>query len=186
MHHKIDVHPIPDSPIYINDLSIATTYNPYELKRQAELAVTGKTVSKGGILPDDNVRVYVPLDINAEYIIGELYSVFGRLGAVSEDNEYEYSSEVRRIITKLEIYDQIHTVRDMKNAVNMAGNSEVGKYHSRKAIAAAKKMVEILEGNEGTAECFPYEIVEELKAEFGLISPATRFFCATTRSITTN
>ena len=73
MHHKIDVHPIPDSPIYINDLSIATTYNPYELKRQAELAVTGKTVSKGGILPDDNVRVYVPLDINAEYIIGELY-----------------------------------------------------------------------------------------------------------------
>lgn len=169
MHHKIDVHPIPDTPIYINDLSIATTYNPYELKRQAELAVAGKTVSKGGILPDDNVRVYVPLDINAEYIIGELYSVFGRLGAVSEDNEYEYSSAVRRIITKLEIYDQIHTVRDMRNAVNLAEAGEVGKFHSWKAVAVVKRVVEIMEGNEGTAECFPYEIVEELKVEFGLI-----------------
>ena len=169
MHHKIDIHPIPDSPIYINDLSIATSYNPYELKQQAEFAVTGKTVSKGGILPDDNIRVYVPLDINEEHIIGELHSVYGRLGAVSEDNEYEYSSAVRRIITKLEIYDQIHTVRDMKNTVNLAETGEVGKFHSRKAIAVAKKMVEILEGNEGTAECFPYEVVEELKAEFGLI-----------------
>lgn len=168
MHHKIDVHPIPDSPIYINDLSIATTYNPYELKQQAEIAVTGKTVSKGGILPEDNIRVYVPLDINEEHIIGELHSVYDRLGAVSEDSEYAYSSAVRRIITKLEIYDQIHTVRDMKNAVNMAETGEVGKFHSRKAIAVVKKMVEIMEGSEGTAECFPYEIVEELKAEFGL------------------
>ena len=160
MHHKIDVHPIPDSPIYINDLSIATTYNPYELKQQAELAVTGKSVSKGGILPDDNVRVYVPLDINAEYIIGELHSVFNMLGAVSEDNEYEYSSAVRRIITKLEIYDQIHTVRDMKNAVNLAGVGEVGRpsevnrYHSRKAIAVVKRMVEIMEGTKEPQSAF--------------------------------
>lgn len=169
MHHKVDVHPIPNSTIYINELSIASSYNPYEMGQQVELAVTGKTVSKGGILPDDNIRVYVPLDINEEYIIGELYSVYGRLGAVSEDNEYEYSSAVRRIITKLEIYDQIHTVRDMKNAINLAGVGEVSRYHSRRGIAVAKKMVDVLEKHEGTAECFPYEIAEELKTEFGLM-----------------
>lgn len=130
--------------------------------------MSGKTICHGGILPDDNVRVYVPLDINEAYIIGELCSIYDRLGDVSEHNEYEYCLEVRRIITKLEIYDQIHTGRNMKNAVSPAEAGGVNGGHSQQGIAVARKIVKILESYEGTAESFPYEIVAELNAAFGI------------------
>lgn len=32
-----------------------------------------------------------------------------------------------------------------------------------------KEMIERMEQNEGTAKCFPYDEIEELRAEFGLL-----------------
>lgn len=55
MHHKLDIHPIPENVLYINELSLAAKV-PYETKQKTEKALTGKTVPDGGILPDDNVR----------------------------------------------------------------------------------------------------------------------------------
>ena len=57
MHLNLDTHPIPENVIYINDPCLADTCD-YELQDQNEKAVEGKTVSKGDVLPDDNVRIY--------------------------------------------------------------------------------------------------------------------------------
>ena len=55
MHHRLDIHPIPADVLYVNELSLAGKV-PYETKDMTEKAITGKIKSKGGILPDDNVR----------------------------------------------------------------------------------------------------------------------------------
>ena len=52
MHHKLDIRPIPENVLYINELSLAAKV-PYETKQETEKALTGKTVSDGGILPDE-------------------------------------------------------------------------------------------------------------------------------------
>ena len=72
MHHDLDIHPIPEKVLYINDLSIADTAFGYETKKQHQKALTGKNHSDGGILADDNVRIYVPLDLNADQILSRL------------------------------------------------------------------------------------------------------------------
>ena len=58
MHHKLDINPIPEDVLYVNELSLAGKV-PYETKDMTEKAITGKKVAEGGILPDDNVRIYV-------------------------------------------------------------------------------------------------------------------------------
>lgn len=47
-------------------------------------------------------------------------------------------------------------------------NQAVVARHSMQGIKLAKRVVEYLEGNEGVAECFPYEEIEELKGKFVL------------------
>lgn len=37
-----------------------------DTEEQHQKALIGRTRTNGGILPDDNVRVYVPLDLNAD------------------------------------------------------------------------------------------------------------------------
>ena len=69
MHHKLDIRPIPEEVPYVNDLSLTGTLT-YETKDDMEKAVTGKKKSDGGILPDDNVRIYVPMDLNADGTCG--------------------------------------------------------------------------------------------------------------------
>ena len=67
MHHNLDIHPIPEEVLYINEMDFLEP-NYYELKEQIKKAASGKTIAQGGILPDDNVRIYVPMDLNADKI----------------------------------------------------------------------------------------------------------------------
>ena len=39
MHHKLDIHPIPENVLYINELSLAAKV-PYETKQETEKALT--------------------------------------------------------------------------------------------------------------------------------------------------
>ena len=55
MHHRLDIHPIPEKVLYVNDLSLVGIV-PYETIKDIEKAVTGRKKSEGGILPDDNGR----------------------------------------------------------------------------------------------------------------------------------
>lgn len=68
MHHKLDIHPIPTDVLYVNELSLAGKA-PYKTKQDMDKALTGRTKSNGGILPDDNVRIYVPMNLNADIIL---------------------------------------------------------------------------------------------------------------------
>ena len=76
----------------------------------------------GGILPDDNVRIYVPLDLNAEQILNRLQQIYRVMESPDDMNEIE-----------------------------LAG-----------------KIINILLEDEGCAESFPYDVVDELKVEFGI------------------
>lgn len=107
MHHNLDIHPIPEEVLYINEMDFLEP-NYYELKEQIKKAASGKTIAQGGILPDDNVRIYVPMDLNADKIMWRLYRIYMALDDPAYRNET----------------------------------------------------------NEGCAECFPYEIIDELEDEF--------------------
>ena len=41
MHHDLDIHPIPEKVLYINDLTIADTAAYYETRKQHQKALTG-------------------------------------------------------------------------------------------------------------------------------------------------
>lgn len=114
-------------------------------------------------MPDDNVRIYVLMDLNADKIMWRLYRIYMVLYDPDYHNETEFSTAVGIIVTQLEIYDQVWVARDAAHAVQ---KSEGGVYHSQKGIELAKKIIEYLEENEGCAECFPYETIDKLKDEF--------------------
>lgn len=162
MHHNLDIPPIPEEVLYINEMDFLEP-NYYELKEQIKKAASGKTIAQGGILPDDNVRIYVPMDLNADKIMWRLYRIYMALDDPDYHNETEFSTAVGIIVAQLEIYDQVWVARDAAHTVQ---KSEGGVYHSQKGIELAKKIIEYLEENEGCAECFPYEIIDKLKDEF--------------------
>lgn len=55
MRHKLDIHPVPEEVLYINELSLAENV-PYETKQDMEKAVTGKKAAEGG-----NLKAYKAL-----------------------------------------------------------------------------------------------------------------------------
>ena len=101
MHHKLDIHPIPENVLYINELSMVTE-QVYETTKEVEQALTGKTVSNGGILPDDNIRIYVPMDLNMNEIMFRVYRLYSVLGYPTERNESEFSTKMEQIVSQLE------------------------------------------------------------------------------------
>ena len=163
MHHDLDIHPIPEQVLYINDLAIADTAFYYETEKQHQEALTGKTCAQGGILPDDNVRIYIPLDLNSDKILCRLQQIYRTLGSPDDRNEMNFWHEVRKIVEQLEIYDQVWTARDLGNSVKVKDH-----LHSKRGIELADSIIDILSENEGCAERFPYDIINELKAEFGI------------------
>lgn len=85
------------------------------------------------------------------------------MGSPDDMNEMEFSYAVDKIISQLEIYDQIWVARDLRNAIKVKEH-----LHSKKGIELARKIINILLEDEGCAESFPYDIVDRLKAEFGV------------------
>ena len=144
-------------------VEIADTAFCYDTVEQHQKALTGRTRTNGGILPDDNVRVYVPLDLNATQILNRLQQIYRIMESPDDTNELEFSYQVGKIISQLEIYDQVWVARDLKNAVRIEE-----RLHSTKGIELTKKIINVLMEDEGCAECFPYDVIDELKAEFGI------------------
>ena len=164
MKHKLDCKPIPENVLYINELDLADSV-PYETNIEMEKALTGKCKKEGGVLPNDNVRIYVPIDINADAIMRRLHLLFVTMDYPTEDNESAYSFAVRRIISQLEIYDQVCVTRNFENSVQ----KELGGVrHSREGIELARRIADYLEENDGTAELFPWDEIEKLRKEFWL------------------
>ena len=147
-HHSLDPYPIPKekTPLFVNE--------PWLLDRSRFEYAYG---IKGPQDRNDNIRVYVPLDLNKEIILQRLDMLIMRYGEANEKNESDFSIDVDMLISQVEIYDQIWYVRHMP---------EYGE-HSREAINLVKEFVRRLEEiPDGCAELFPFDTIERLKEEY--------------------
>lgn len=146
--HNLDPYPIPKdkAPLFINEPDlIDRSLLEYKINH---------------ITPDseeDNVRIYVPLDLNKKAILRRLNEIMVCHGEATYKNEMEFLLEVRFLLSQVEIYDQIwfgrHTPKD--------GN------HSKEAVELMKEIVTCLEEiPDGGAEMFPFELIDELREEY--------------------
>lgn len=150
--HNLDVYPIPKErqPMYINE--------PW-------LADTSLFVWEGRVKePDkeeDNVRVFVPIDLNTDAILRRLRHTISVYGEATEKNETNYGIAINMLISQVEIYDQIWFVRDLRSF-------DKGRLqHSERAVELVRQFIEELNAIPvADAECFPYEIIEELKNDY--------------------
>ena len=103
-HHKLDIYPIPkdEQPFYINEpwLIDASLFWEKEFPYGPEEA-------------NDNFRVYIPLDLNKEAILRRLDHIILKYGKVNWKNEFNFSVDVERLVSQLEIYDEFWYIRNM-------------------------------------------------------------------------
>ncbi len=111
-HHMLDNTPIPETVLYINE--------PWLLDSSFD------GMEKVSEEPDpnpDNERVYLSLDLNAEAILRRLRYVVYRYGEANEANESNYSADVYRLVSQIEIYDQVRRIRDGDMTVDRTAGS---------------------------------------------------------------
>ncbi|WP_026661135.1 hypothetical protein [Butyrivibrio sp. AC2005] len=146
-HHRLDPYPIPkdEMPLYVNEpWLIDKSLLEYPMRFEPEEE-------------DDNVRVYVPLDLNKEATLRRLDHVIAHYGETNENDEMDFSVDVGMILSQVEVYDQVWYVRNMP---------EDGK-HSKEAVALVREIVESLKAiPDGCAERFPFEDITELEREY--------------------
>ena len=148
MHHTLDVYPIPreKEPMFINEPWLIDKTLLESCKEEED--------------PDkekDNIRVYVPLDLNHSAILRRLEAVIDRYGEANEENEMNFSIDVEGILSQVEIYDQVWYVREYQETMR----------HSQRAVSLIKEIIVLLENIvDGGAECFPFETIEELRKEY--------------------
>lgn len=149
-HHNLDPYPNPKdrNPLYINEpqlidrSKIDCGYDEIGTPEQSE----------------DNVRIFVPLDINADAILRRLDYYVYRYKEANEKNEMNFWQDVDGLVSQIEIYDQVWSVRD--------GSVGEGR-HSKEAIELVRRFVHKLEEIPGGgAELFPFELIRDLKDEF--------------------
>lgn len=149
-HHDLDVYPNPKEkqPMFINEpwLVDLSLLNDEELSKEPEPQ-------------KDNIRVYVPVDLNAEAILRRLHDVIHKYGPAREKNEMNYSVAVGQLVSQIEIYDQIWYAR------NVPSNGD--RKHSAEACSIVEKFIGALKDMEVLdAELFPDDIIDELKTEY--------------------
>ena len=100
MRHKLSVDPVikEDSPLYVNE--------PWIIDQSYEL------IDEDDLYVKDNIRIYVPLDLNEDRILSRLRYIIGKYRVASETNEVNFSIDVGKLIYQIEIYDQIWFVRE--------------------------------------------------------------------------
>ena len=146
-HHNLDIYPIPKdkSPMYINE--------PFLIDQSL---MCDLPISQDG-LQEDNIRVYIPLDINREAVLRRINMIIEKYGEANEQNEMAFQADIEAIIAHIEIYDQIWYVRKMPSK---------GK-HSLEAIKLVNEVILLLkEIPDGCAEIFPFETIDALEREY--------------------
>ncbi len=146
-HHRLDPYPIPKdkTPLCINEpWLIDKSLLEYPPRREPDEK-------------EDNVRIYVPMDLNRVAILRRLDRVIAHYGEVTEENEMEFGVDVGMIVSQIEIYDQVWFVR---HVLEKGEHSNEAKELVRDIIARLKEIPD------GCAECFPYDTIDELEQEY--------------------
>ena len=142
-HHRLDPYPIPKekTPLCINEpWLIDKSLLEYPPRREPDEK-------------EDNVRIYIPMDLNRDAILRRLDRVIAHYGEATEENEMEFSVDVGMIISQVEIYDQVWFVRHMPDKGE----------HSNEAKELVREIIDRLkEIPDGCAECFPFDTIDEL------------------------
>lgn len=151
-HHNLDIYPIPrgKTPLYVNE--------PW---------LVDKSILEEGLLvadlrkePDemeDNVRIYVPVDLNKDAILRRLDSIIYHYGEANEENELDFGQDVEMLISQIEIYDQIWFGRHVP---------KYGEHSLEAKILVEKFIAKLKEILDGCAECFPFEMIDRLREEY--------------------
>ena len=144
-HHILDITSVPSSVTYVNEPSLVDIHSP-------DFDNT-----------PDNIRIYVPIDINQDAILRRLRDLISKYGEANEGNESDFSCDVGQLVSQIEIYDQIWIVREMEQSlVNSKGRRH--SLRTRKLVTAFVKALE--EIPDGCAECFPFEMIDNLRGEY--------------------
>ena len=121
-HHDLDIYPIPreKTALYINE--------PWLIDKSIMERVQLVTdLKKRPDEESDNIRIYVPLDLNRNAILRRLDSVIYHYGETNEENELDFSMDIEMIISQIEIYDQVWFGRHMpKNRKAQSGGKNFG------------------------------------------------------------
>ena len=150
-HHDLDIHPIPadKNPLFVNE--------PWLIDQSQAVM---DYVNKAPEPAEDNIRIYIPFDINKSAIIRRLFDLIDRYVEANEDNEFNFSSDVDALVSQIEIYDQVWSVKHMQ---------EEGS-RSKEAIELVEEFIERLEEiPDGGAELFPFELIEKLREQYFVI-----------------
>lgn len=156
MRHKLDVYPLPRDKqfLYINE--------PWVIDRSIYWE-TGTAPNEPEDEPD-NVRVYMPVDLNANAIMRRLRYIISHYRKATFDNEMKFSTDVAHIVYLIEIYDQVWFTRAKQHFTNEEGFI-IG--HSKEGVELVKKVIaELQEIPNIDAEMFPFDTIEELKKEY--------------------
>ncbi|MGM9958233.1 MAG: hypothetical protein ACI32B_03180 [Erysipelotrichaceae bacterium] len=143
-HHRLGVRPIRKEVLYVNEPELADR-SLFDLRPNKPK------------VRDDNIRIYVPLDLNKEAFIRRLEDIVSIYKEVSYDNESNFYLSVCMLIQQMKIYDQIWKVRTLSDSGN----------HSTKSIELVKEFIAVLESMpDNCAEYFSYDVIDDLKKEY--------------------
>ena len=146
MKHNLDQYPIPreQTPLFINE--------PWLVDRSLDGLQEKEPESE-----PDNVRIYVPVDLNRSAIVRRIAEIIYRYEPATEANEFEFSHEIESVLSQVEIYDQVWLAR----------HGITAEMHSVEATVLMAEIIEMLKRIEdGCAELFPFEMVDELEMEY--------------------
>ena len=154
MHHNLETKPVPEKVLYINEPDLAdVTINHYGCGKQEEESQA------------DHIRVYIPLDLSADAILRRLRFLVCRYEEANGGNEFNFSMDVGRLVSQIEIYDQVWFAREGRTRA--IGDDSESEKHSSKAVELVRRFVaELEEIPDGCAELFPFELIDELRREY--------------------
>ena len=151
IHHILDVYPEPKekTPRFINE--------SWLIDHTIDIVPDKRTPPED---EPDNIRIYVPLDLNRRAILRRLDDIIARYnGEATEDNEISFWLDVERLFMQVEVYDQYWYVRHIPKDCK----------HSAEATELVKEFIAHLEDiREIDFEMFPFRMIEKLKEEFQL------------------
>ena len=116
---------------------------------------------------DDGFVISSKVKINPESILARLDSIIRHYCEATEENEFEFSSDVSELVSQIEIYDQA-IINKYKASELGELSSYLGKNdHSKEAIELVEEFVEVLQDIlDGCAELFPFDMIDELTEEY--------------------
>ena len=151
IHHILDVYPEPKekTPRFINE--------SWLIDHTIDIVPDKRTPPED---QPDNIRIYVPLDLNRRAILRRLDDIIARYnGEATENNEMSFWLDVERLFMQVEVYDQYWYVRHIPK----------DRKHSAEATELVKEFIAHLGTiQEIDSEMFPYSMIKKLKEEFQL------------------